>query len=67
LTKEIAETLGIRDSGYKFVINVGSGAGQVIFHLLSLIKIIPIILRCIFIFAHQLLAGREYELKGEFI
>ncbi len=31
--KEIAETLGIRDSGYKLVINVGSGAGQVIFHL----------------------------------
>ena len=31
--KEIAETLGIKDSGYKLVINVGSGAGQVIFHL----------------------------------
>ncbi len=31
--KEIAETLGIRDSGYKLVINVGSGAGQVVFHL----------------------------------
>ncbi len=31
--KEIAEILGIRDSGYKLVINVGSGAGQVIFHL----------------------------------
>ncbi len=31
--KEIAEMLGIRDSGYKLVINVGSGAGQVIFHL----------------------------------
>ncbi len=31
--KEIAGTLGIRDSGYKLVINVGSGAGQVIFHL----------------------------------
>ncbi len=31
--KEIAQTLGIRDSGYKLVINVGSGAGQVIFHL----------------------------------
>ncbi len=33
LAKEIAESLGIRDSGYKLVINVGSGAGQVIFHL----------------------------------
>ncbi|VVB95785.1 HIT domain protein [uncultured archaeon] len=31
--KEIARTLGIRDSGYKLVINVGSGGGQVIFHL----------------------------------
>ncbi|MDD5474642.1 MAG: histidine triad nucleotide-binding protein [Candidatus Methanoperedens sp.] len=31
--KEIARLLGIRDSGYKLVINVGSGAGQVIFHL----------------------------------
>ena len=31
--KEIAEELGIRDSGYKLVINVGSGAGQVVFHL----------------------------------
>jgi len=31
--KEIAQTLGIKDSGYKLVINVGSGAGQVIFHL----------------------------------
>lgn len=31
--KEIAEILGIRDSGYKLVINVGSGAGQLIFHL----------------------------------
>ncbi len=31
--KEIAEMLGIRNSGYKLVINVGSGAGQVIFHL----------------------------------
>ena len=31
--KEIARTLGIGDSGYKLVINVGSGAGQVIFHL----------------------------------
>jgi histidine triad (HIT) family protein len=32
-SKEIAEELGIKDSGYKLVINVGSGAGQVIFHL----------------------------------
>ena len=32
-SKEIAQTLGIKDSGYKLVINVGSGAGQVIFHL----------------------------------
>jgi histidine triad (HIT) family protein len=32
-SKEIAKTLGIKDSGYKLVINVGSGAGQVIFHL----------------------------------
>jgi histidine triad (HIT) family protein len=31
--KEIAEELGIKDSGNKLVINVGSGAGQVIFHL----------------------------------
>ena len=31
--KEIAEELGIKDSGYKLVINVGSGAGQVVFHL----------------------------------
>ncbi|MCZ7384071.1 MAG: histidine triad nucleotide-binding protein [Candidatus Methanoperedens sp.] len=31
--KEIAQTFGIRDSGYKLVINVGSGGGQVIFHL----------------------------------
>lgn len=31
--KEIAEILGIRGSGYKLVINVGSGGGQVIFHL----------------------------------
>ena len=31
--KEIAEKLGIKDSGYKLVINVGSGAGQIIFHL----------------------------------
>ena len=32
-TKEIAEELGIKDNGYKLVINVGSGAGQVVFHL----------------------------------
>lgn len=31
--KEIAEELGIKDSGYKLVINVGSGAGQIVFHL----------------------------------
>ena len=31
--KEIAQMLGIKDSGYKLVINVGSGVGQVIFHL----------------------------------
>lgn len=31
--KEISEELGIKDSGYKLVINVGSGAGQVVFHL----------------------------------
>ena len=31
--KDIAEELGIKDSGYKLVINVGSGAGQVVFHL----------------------------------
>ena len=31
--KEIAEELGINKSGYKLVINVGSGAGQVVFHL----------------------------------
>ena len=31
--KEIAEELGIKDSGYKLVINVGSGGGQVVFHL----------------------------------
>ncbi|VVB91656.1 HIT domain protein [uncultured archaeon] len=32
-SKEIAEELGIRESGYKLVINVGRGAGQVIFHM----------------------------------
>jgi len=32
-TKEIAQSLGIRDSGYKLIINVGTGGGQVIFHL----------------------------------
>ena len=31
--KEIAGKLGIKDSGYKLVINVGRGAGQIIFHL----------------------------------
>lgn len=31
--KDIAGILGVRDSGYKLLINVGSGAGQVIFHL----------------------------------
>ncbi len=31
--KDIAQSLGIHDSGYKLVINVGSGAGQIIFHL----------------------------------
>ncbi len=31
--KEIAAQLGIKDTGYKLIINVGSGAGQVIFHL----------------------------------
>jgi histidine triad (HIT) family protein len=31
--KEIAEELGINKSGYKLVINVGSGGGQVVFHL----------------------------------
>lgn len=32
-SSKIAEELGIKDSGYKLVINVGSGAGQVVFHL----------------------------------
>ncbi len=31
--KDIAEILGIRDSGYKLIVNVGRGAGQIIFHL----------------------------------
>jgi len=31
--KEVAHSLGIRDSGYKLIINVGRGGGQVIFHL----------------------------------
>ncbi len=31
--KDIAQSLGIRDSGYKLVINVERGGGQVIFHL----------------------------------
>jgi histidine triad (HIT) family protein len=32
-SKEIAHSLGIRDRGYKLIINVGRGGGQVIFHL----------------------------------
>jgi len=31
--KDLARQFGIYDSGYKLVINVGSGAGQIIFHL----------------------------------
>jgi histidine triad (HIT) family protein len=31
--REIARILGIADSGYKVIINVGSGGGQIIFHL----------------------------------
>ncbi|PWB50781.1 MAG: histidine triad nucleotide-binding protein [Candidatus Methanoperedenaceae archaeon] len=31
--KEIAQLLGIRQRGYKLIINVEKGAGQVIFHL----------------------------------
>ena len=31
--REIAKELGIAESGYKVIINVGSGGGQVIFHL----------------------------------
>ena len=31
--KEIARSLGISESGYKLIINVGRGGGQVIFHL----------------------------------
>lgn len=31
--KEVARSLGIHDSGYKLIINVGRGGGQVIFHL----------------------------------
>ena len=31
--KEVAQSLGIRDSGYKLIINVGRGGGQVIPHL----------------------------------
>ena len=31
--KDIAKQLGIADSGYKLVTNVGRGGGQVIFHL----------------------------------
>jgi histidine triad (HIT) family protein len=29
----VAQSLGIRESGYKLIINVGKGGGQVIFHL----------------------------------
>jgi histidine triad (HIT) family protein len=32
-SKEIAQSLGIRERGYKLIINVGRGGGQVIFHL----------------------------------
>lgn len=31
--KEIARILGIDESGYKVIINVGRGGGQIIFHL----------------------------------
>jgi histidine triad (HIT) family protein len=31
--KDIARQLGVIDSGYKLIINTGSGGGQVIFHL----------------------------------
>lgn len=31
--KEVARSLGIHDIGYKLIINVGRGGGQVIFHL----------------------------------
>ncbi|MCZ7400850.1 MAG: HIT domain-containing protein [Candidatus Methanoperedens sp.] len=31
--KEVAQSLGIRDSGYKLILNVEKGGGQVIFHL----------------------------------
>ncbi len=31
--KDIARQLDVRESGYKLIINVGSGGGQVIFHL----------------------------------
>ncbi len=31
--REIARELGIAESGYKVIINVGRGGGQVIFHL----------------------------------
>lgn len=31
--KEVARSLGIRDSGYKLILNVGRGGGQVVFHL----------------------------------
>ncbi len=31
--KDIARQLGIADTGYKLIINVGRGGGQIIFHL----------------------------------
>lgn len=31
--KEIARQLGIADSGYKLITNVGKGGGQMVFHL----------------------------------
>ncbi|MDP2767585.1 MAG: histidine triad nucleotide-binding protein [Candidatus Methanoperedens sp.] len=31
--KEIAKILGIAESGYKVIVNVGRGGGQIIFHL----------------------------------
>ncbi|MDO8736214.1 MAG: HIT domain-containing protein [Thermoleophilia bacterium] len=30
---ELAESLGVKESGYRVINNVGSGGGQVIFHL----------------------------------
>ncbi|MCG2727188.1 MAG: HIT domain-containing protein [Candidatus Methanoperedenaceae archaeon] len=31
--KKIAKILGIAESGYKVIVNVGRGGGQIIFHL----------------------------------